>query len=77
VSNKRIRNNRNRNNQPPTAEEVSAKEFHYEELTPDQLAALYQERLTQHLDRCLNRWGIMTSNGSITEQRVQDCQINF
>jgi hypothetical protein len=34
VSNRRIRNNRNHNNQPAAAEEVSADEFHYEELTP-------------------------------------------
>jgi hypothetical protein len=64
VSNRRTRNNRNRNNQPAAAEEVSAEEFHYEELTPEQVAALHQERWAQHLDRGLNRWGIMTSNGS-------------
>jgi hypothetical protein len=58
------RNNRNQNNQPATAEEVSAEKFHYEELTPEQVAALHQERWTQHLDGGLNRWGIMTSNGS-------------
>jgi hypothetical protein len=28
------------------------------------VAALHQERWTQHLDEGLNRWGIMTSNGS-------------
>jgi hypothetical protein len=28
-------------NQPAAAEEVSAEEFHYEELTPDQVDALY------------------------------------
>jgi hypothetical protein len=44
VSNRRTRNNRNRNNQPITAGEVSADEFHYEELTPEQVAALHQER---------------------------------
>jgi hypothetical protein len=33
VSNRRTRNNINRNNQPAVAEEVSAEEFHYEELT--------------------------------------------
>jgi hypothetical protein len=44
VSNRRTRNNRNRNNQPVAAEEVSVDEFHYEELTPDQVAALHQER---------------------------------
>jgi hypothetical protein len=27
-------------------------------------AGLYQERWAQHLDEGLNRWGIMTSNGS-------------
>jgi hypothetical protein len=64
VSNRKTRNNRNCNNQPVAAEEVSADKFHYEELTPDQVAALHQERLTQHLNGGLNRWGIMTSNGS-------------
>jgi hypothetical protein len=63
VSNIRTRNNKNRNNQPAAAEEVSAEEFHYEELTPEQVAALHQERWAQHLDGGLNRWGIMTSNG--------------
>jgi hypothetical protein len=43
---------------------VSAEKFHYEELTLEQVAALHQERWTQHLDGGLNRWGIMTSNGS-------------
>jgi hypothetical protein len=70
VSNRRTRNNRNRNNQPATAEEVSAEEFHYEELTPEQVAALHQERWAQHLDGGLNRWGIMTSNGSKTLNNV-------
>jgi hypothetical protein len=37
------------------AEEVSAEEFHYEELTPEQVAALHQERWAQHLDGGLNR----------------------
>jgi hypothetical protein len=64
VSNRKTRNNRNRNNQPAAAEEVSAEEFHYEELIPEQVAALHQERWAQHLDGGLNRWGIMTSNGS-------------
>jgi hypothetical protein len=64
VSNIRIRNNRNHNNQPAAAEEVSAEEFHYEELTPEQVATLHQERWAQHLDEGLNRRGIMTSNGS-------------
>jgi hypothetical protein len=64
VSNRRTRNNRNRNNHPTAAEEVSAKIFHYEELTPDQVAALHQERWAQHLDGGLNRWGIMISNSS-------------
>jgi MULE transposase domain len=50
VSNRRTRNNRNHNNQPAAAEEVSAEEFHYEELIPDQVAALHQERWAQHLD---------------------------
>jgi hypothetical protein len=59
-----IRNNKNHNNQPAAAEEVSAKEFYYEELTPEQVTALHQERCAQHLDGDLNRWGIMTSNGS-------------
>jgi hypothetical protein len=43
---------------------VSAEEFHYEELTPEQVAALHQERWAQHLDDGLNPWEIMTSNGS-------------
>jgi hypothetical protein len=43
---------------------VSAEKFHYEELTPEQVAALQQERWVQHLDGGLNRRGIMTSNGS-------------
>jgi hypothetical protein len=64
VSNRRTRNNRNHNNQPAAVEEVSAEEFHYEELTPEQVTALHQERWAQHLDGGLNRWGIMTSNGS-------------
>jgi hypothetical protein len=45
-------------------EEVSAEKFYYEELTPDQVAVLLQEILTQHLDECLNQWRIMTSNSS-------------
>jgi hypothetical protein len=64
VSNRRTQNNRNRNNQLIIAEEVSAEQFHYDELTPEQVAALHQERRTQHLDDNLNRWGIMTSNCS-------------
>jgi hypothetical protein len=44
VTNRRIQNNRNRNNQPAAPEGVSAEEFHYEELTPDQVDALHQER---------------------------------
>jgi hypothetical protein len=64
VSNRRTRNNGNRNNQLVAAEKVSAEKFHYEELTPEQVAALHQERWAQHLDGGLNRWGIMTSNGS-------------
>jgi hypothetical protein len=63
-NNRRTRNNRNRNNQPAAAEEVSAEKFHYEELTPKQVAALHQEIWAQHLDEGLNRWGIMTINGS-------------
>jgi hypothetical protein len=43
---------------------VSAEEFHYEELTPDQVAALHQEKWAQHLDISLNQWEVMTSNGS-------------
>jgi hypothetical protein len=50
VSNRKTRNNKNRNNQPVVAEEVSAEEFHYEELTPEQVAALHQEKWAQHLD---------------------------
>jgi hypothetical protein len=64
VSNRRTRNNKNRNNQPAAAKEVSAEEFHYEELIPEQVAALHQEIWAQHLDEGLNRWGIMTNNGS-------------
>jgi hypothetical protein len=45
-------------------EQVSAEKFNFEELTPGQVTALHQERLTQHLDRCLNQWGIMINNGS-------------
>jgi hypothetical protein len=59
ASNRRTQNNINHNNQTAAAEE-----FHYEELTPDQVAALHQERLAQHLDGGLNRCGIMISNGS-------------
>jgi hypothetical protein len=44
VSKRMTRNNRNHNNQPVVAEEVSTEEFYYEELTPDQMAALHQER---------------------------------
>jgi hypothetical protein len=44
VSNRRTRNNRNRNKQPAAVEEVSAEEFHYVELTPDQVVALHQKR---------------------------------
>jgi hypothetical protein len=44
VSNKKTRNNRNHNNQTivfvPT-EEVLAEKFHYEELIPNQVAALH------------------------------------
>jgi hypothetical protein len=41
---------------------VSAEKFHYEELTPEQVTTLHQERWTQYLDVGFNRWGIMTSN---------------
>jgi hypothetical protein len=68
-SNRMTRNNRNRNNQSAVAEEVSEK-LHYEELTLNQVAALHQEIWTQHLDEGLNRWGIMTSNGSETLNNV-------
>jgi hypothetical protein len=50
VSNRRTQNNKNRNNQPVAAEEVSAEKFHYEELTPEQVVTLHQERCAQHLD---------------------------
>jgi hypothetical protein len=70
VSNRRTRNNINRNNQPVTAEEVSAEKFQYEELTPEQVAALHQERWAQYVDDSLNRWGIMTSNSSETLNNV-------
>jgi hypothetical protein len=43
---------------------VSAEKFQYEELTPEHVAALHQERWVQHLDGGLNRWGIMINNGS-------------
>jgi hypothetical protein len=65
VSNRMTRNNINHNNQPAAAEE-----FHYEELTPEQVVALHQERWAQHLDGGFNRWGIMTSNGSETLNNV-------
>jgi hypothetical protein len=55
VSNRRTWNNRNRNNQPAAAKEMSAEEFHYEELTSDQVVVLHQERCAQHLDKGLNR----------------------
>jgi hypothetical protein len=45
-------------------EQVSTEKFNFEELTPGQVAALHQERLTQHIDRSLNQWGIMINNGS-------------
>jgi hypothetical protein len=64
LSNIRTQNNRNHNNQSVAAEEVSAEEFHYEELTTEQVAALHQKRCAQNVDDSLNRWGIMTSNGS-------------
>jgi hypothetical protein len=82
VSDRRTRNNINRNNQiaadVPT-KEVSAEEFHYEELNPDQVAALYQERWTQHLDGGLNRGGGVNDKQQfkITEQRVQDRHTTF
>jgi hypothetical protein len=73
VSNRKTRNNRNHNNQPAANEEVSAEQFHYEELILEQVAALHQERWAQHLDGVLNRWRIMTSNGSESlNKRVQD-----
>jgi hypothetical protein len=59
VSNRRTRNNINRNNQHAAAEE-----FHYEELSPEQVATLHQERWAQYLDEGLKSWGIMTSNDS-------------
>jgi hypothetical protein len=43
---------------------VLVEEFHYEELTPKQVAVLHQERWAKYLDDALNRWGIMTSNSS-------------
>jgi hypothetical protein len=43
---------------------VTAEKFHYEELTPEQVVALQQETWVQHLDVGLNRWRIMTNNGS-------------
>jgi hypothetical protein len=71
VSNRRTQNNRNRNNQPTAAEEVSAKIFHYEELTPDQVAALHQERWAQHLDgRSQSVGNNDKQQFRITEQRV-------
>jgi hypothetical protein len=38
--------NRNHNNQIAAAEQVSAEKFHYEELTPNQVAALHQEKIS-------------------------------
>jgi hypothetical protein len=55
VSNRRTQNNKNHNNQPVAAKEVSAEEFHYQELTQEQVVVLYQERWVQHLDEGLNR----------------------
>jgi hypothetical protein len=55
VSNRMTRNNRNRNNQSAATGEVSAEKFHYEELTPEQVAALHQERWAQHLDGGFNQ----------------------
>jgi hypothetical protein len=49
---------------------VSAEKFHYEKLTPEQVAALHQERWTQHIDGALNQWGIMTSNCSESPNNV-------
>jgi hypothetical protein len=43
-------------------EQVSTEEFRYEELIPDQMDALHQERWVQYLDGGLNRWGIMINN---------------
>jgi hypothetical protein len=67
MSNRKTRNNINHNNQTnkvvPT-EEVSAEQFHYEKLIPNQVAALHQERWAQYLNGGLNRWGIRTSNVS-------------
>jgi hypothetical protein len=77
VSNRRTQNNKNRNNQPVAAEDVSAEEFHYEELTPGKVAALHQKRWTQHLDGGLNRWGIMTSNSSESLNNVFRMPGNF
>jgi hypothetical protein len=50
VSNRSTWNNINRNNQPAAVEEVSAEEFHYEELTPEQVVALHQKKWAQYLD---------------------------
>jgi hypothetical protein len=50
---------------------VSAEKFHYEELTREQVAALHQERWAQYIDNGLNRWGIMTSNGSESPDNFQ------
>jgi hypothetical protein len=47
VSNRRTRNNRNCNNQTAASmqtEQVSVKNFYYEELTPYQMVVLHQER---------------------------------
>jgi hypothetical protein len=57
---------------------VSDEEFHYEELTPDQVVALHQERWAQHLDR----WSQSVGNNDkqrfkITKQRIQVRQIIF
>jgi hypothetical protein len=70
VSNRRTQNNRNHNNQPAAAEKVSTEEFHYEELTLEQVTALHQERWAQHLDGGINRWKIMINNGSETLNNV-------
>jgi hypothetical protein len=53
VSNRRTQNNKNRKNQTVVSvpsKVVSAEEFHYDKLTPNQVAALHQVRWVQHLD---------------------------
>jgi hypothetical protein len=70
------RNNRNYNNQPTTTEEVSAEEFHYEELISYQVAAFASRKM----DATSRRGSQSVGNNDkqrfkITQQYIQDHQI--